>query len=240
MKNLFIVNSIVTGELRLMMNYIFAGLVIIAAIWGVCSGNSSEVATAVLESGSGTVNLMLTVVGAMSLWNGIMAIAEKSKLTEYATGLLRPVIRLIMPNLKKGGDAEKYVCMNVVSNLLGLGNAATPLGLKAMSAMSREHGDLRGRASPEMMTFVVINTASLQLLPTMLLTIRSEAGSSDPMGIIPCVWMTSVVALTAGLLMCFILGVPQKLVRKERRTRGKYGKLHRNNLSGGDSAVWVD
>lgn len=220
-----------------MMNYIFAVLVIIAAVWGICSGKSSEVANAVLESGSSTVNLMLTVVGAMSLWNGIMAIAEKSELTQYATKLLRPAIRLIMPGLKRGGEAEKYVCMNVVSNLLGLGNAATPLGLKAMSAMNREHGDLRGRASPEMMTFVVINTAAIQLLPTMLLVIRTESGSSNPMGIMPCVWITSVIALAAGLLMCFILGAPQKLAQKGEKSRGKYGKLYSDNIGRGNSAV---
>lgn len=210
-----------------MMNYVFAGLVIIAAVWGIGTGHSADVATAILESGSGTVKLMLTVAGAMSVWNGIMAIAEKSRLTEHATRLLRPAIRLIMPHLQKGGEAEKYVCMNIVSNLLGLGNAATPLGLKAMNAMSREHRAPGGRASTDMMTFVVLNTASIQLLPTTLLVIRTEAGSANPMEIMPCVWLTSVAALTAGLLMCAVLRsfsrVPvksKKFTRKERAVCG--------------------
>lgn len=188
-----------------MMNYIFGGLIIIAAVWGIVTGHSAEVATAVLESGGSTVKLLLTVAGAMAVWNGIMAIAEQSELTAHATKLLRPAVRRVMPHLQKGGEAEKYVCMNIVSNLLGLGNAATPLGLKAMQAMRREHGELHGQATSDMMTFVVLNTASLQLLPTTLSVIRTEAGSAAPMEILPCIWLTSLAALTAGLLMCAAL-----------------------------------
>ena len=188
-----------------MMNYIFGGLIIIAAVWGIVTGNSAEVATAVLESGGSTVKLLLTVAGAMAVWNGIMSIAEQSELTVHATKLLRPAVRRVMPHLQKGGEAEKYVCMNIVSNLLGLGNAATPLGLKAMQAMRREHGELHGQATSDMMTFVVLNTASLQLLPTTLSVIRTEAGSAAPMEILPCIWLTSLAALTAGLLMCAVL-----------------------------------
>lgn len=215
-----------------MMNYVFAALVIIAAAWGLCTGNSADVATAILESGSSTVKLMLTVAGAMAVWSGIMAIAEKSELTAHATKLLRPAVRLMMPHLQKGGEAEKYVCMNIMSNLLGLGNAATPLGLKAMHAMSREHGNLRGQATPDMMTFVVLNTASLQLLPTTLLVIRTEAGSVNPMEILPCIWLTSIAALMAGLLMCFALqGISgafrqkQKDSRKRRSGRWSTGEI---------------
>lgn len=199
-----------------MMNYLFGGLILIAAVWGICTGHSAEVATAILESGGSTVKLLLTVAGAMAVWNGIMAIAEQSELTTHATRLLRPAVRLIMPNLQKGGEAEKYVCMNIVSNLLGLGNAATPLGLKAMHAMHREHGELRGRATPDMITFVVLNTASLQLLPTTLSVIRTEAGSAAPMEILPCIWLTSIAALTAGLLMCFALRGGKHKIQKAR------------------------
>lgn len=190
------------GSAAIMMNYVFAGLILFAAVWGVVTGHSDALASAILTGGSSAVTLILTVGGAMTLWSGIMAIAEKSGLTEYAAKLLRPLLGLLLPGMKKGGEAEKYVCMNVVSNLLGLGNAATPLGLKAMQAMRDEHGVLSGQASPDMMTFVVMNTASLQLLPTTLLTLRAEAGAADPMDIMPCVWVTSAAALTAGLLLC--------------------------------------
>ena len=185
-----------------MMNYVFAGLILFAAVWGMATGHSDALTSAVLASGSSAVTLILTVGGAMTLWSGIMGIAEASGLTGYAARLLRPVIGLFLPGIRKGGEAEKYVCMNVVANLLGLGNAATPLGLKAMQAMRDEHGILSGQASADMMTFVVMNTASLQLLPTTLLTLRAEAGAAAPMDIMPCVWLTSAAALTAGLVLC--------------------------------------
>lgn len=188
-----------------MMNYVFACLIILAAAWGIGSGHAPEVATAILKSGGDTVQLLLTVAGAMSVWSGLMAVAEKAGLTHTATRLLRPLIRLLLPELRRNGEAEQCVCMNLVANLLGLGNAATPLGLRAMNAMRREQGMNDGRASAEMTTFVVMNTASLQLLPTTLMVIRTEAGSADPMGILPCIWLTSLSALTAGLLMCLIL-----------------------------------
>lgn len=185
-----------------MMNYVFAGLIILAAVWSIYQGNPAATAQAILRSGGDTVQLLLTVAGAMSVWSGIMAVAEKAGLTEYATRLLRPAIRRLFPGLHKGGEAERYVCMNIVANLLGLGNAATPLGLRAMNAMRDEGLLIGGRAGAEMMTFVVLNTASLQLLPTTLLVLRTEAGAAEPMDILPCIWLSSLAALTAGLLMC--------------------------------------
>lgn len=225
-----------------MMNYVFAALIILAALWGVFSGNTEEVASAILESGGSTVQLMLTITGAMALWSGIMAIAEKSELTSYATRILRPLLRFLMPSLSKNSDAEKYVCMNVVSNILGLGNAATPLGLKAMKAMSSAPNAINGRATSDMITFAVLNTASIELVPTTILVMRAEAGSIDPMGIMPCVWITSVISLTIGLIMCFILkGLcsPDRNTSKIKEEKSR-GKLHHNRLSRGDRALRVD
>lgn len=186
-----------------MMNYLFAAMIILAAVWGIFTGRSAEISQSILQSGSSTVQLMLTITGAMSLWNGIMAIAERSELTSHAAVFLGPAVRRLMPDLDKGSEAERFVCMNIISNILGLGNAATPLGLKAMAAMKQKsHGET---ATHDMITFAVINTASIQLVPTTLLIMRSQAGSSDPMCIMPCVWLTSIAALGAGLTTCFIL-----------------------------------
>lgn len=225
-----------------MMNYVFAALIVVAAVWGIFTGSTAEVASAILESGGSTVELMLTITGAMSLWSGIMAIAEKSELTSYATRLLRPLLRLIMPGLEKGGDAEKYVCMNVVSNILGLGNAATPLGLKAMKAMSQSPNAIRGRATSDMITFAVLNTASIELVPTTILVLRAEHGSADPMGIIPCVWITSVISLAVGLIMCFILKGIMSPDRKSttQKEKNRHGKLHYNSVGRGNRAVRAD
>lgn len=193
-----------------MMNRLFAVLVLVAVAWSLCTGRSAETAEAVLRSGSGAVELLLTVTGAMTVWSGVMAVAEASGLTRAATWLLRPVVRLLLPGLAKDGHAEQFVCMNIAANLLGLGNAATPLGLKAMRAMREEQRLQRGGASREMMTFVVLNTASLQLLPTTLMVLRSEAGSAAPMEILPCIWLSSLGALTVGMLLCMLLGAAVK------------------------------
>jgi Uncharacterized membrane protein, required for spore maturation in B.subtilis. len=187
-----------------MMNKIFAVLVISAAVWAMASGSQADVAGAILQSGKNTVELMLTVTGTMALWSGILAIAEKSGLTDAAARALRPLLRLIMPGLKKGGDAEKFVCVNVVANILGLGNAATPPGIRAMKAMRSESQLPDGSPSREMVTFAVINTASIQLIPTTVMSLRGAAGSEDPAGILLSVWMTSLSALMAGLLMCAV------------------------------------
>lgn len=193
-----------------MMNYIFAAMLIVASIWGIASGNGENVSSAMLKSGISTAELMLTVAGGMTIWSGIMAIAEKSGLTDILAKWIRPLLRLIMPELKKGSDAEKYVCMNISANILGLGNAATPPGLKAMNAMAKHNHNLYGKPSNEMVTFAVLNTASVQLLPATVMTLRSAAGSSDPGGIMPCVWITSFCALTAGLLVCRALQTADK------------------------------
>ena len=193
-------------EEKNMMNDIFAALLLLAAVWGVASGNGAEVSSAMLKSGIGTAELMLTVAGGMVMWSGIMAIAEQSGLTDLLTRVIRPLLRVIMPGLEKGSDAEKYVCMNISANILGLGNAATPPGLRAMKAMAEQNRSLNGKPSREMVTFAVLNTASVQLIPSTVMTLRSAAGSDDPGGILPCVWITSACALAAGLLMCQALG----------------------------------
>ncbi len=185
-----------------MMNYIFAGMILTAAVWSFAAGSTADVSSAILQSGISTVELMMTVTGAMALWSGIMSVAEKSGITDTFTRWFRPLLRLLMPGLEKGSAAEKYVCMNVAANFLGLGNAATPPGIMAMRAMAQQNRHPKGGPSPEMVTFAVLNTASVQLIPSTVMTLRSSAGSQDPAGIMTCVWITSFCALAAGMLMC--------------------------------------
>ena len=146
--------------------------------------------------------ISIGLTGVLALWLGIMKIGERGGVVNLLAKMLAPVFSKLFPDIPKGHPATGSIFMNIAANMLGLDNAATPLGLKAMQAMRDEHGILSGQASPDMMTFVVINTASLQLLPTTLLTLRAEAGAADPMDIMPCVWLTSAAALTAGLLLC--------------------------------------
>ena len=192
--------------MKKMMNTIFAALIIAACLWGMASGSAGETASAVLQSGIATAELMMTVGGGMVLWSGIMSIAEKAGLTDILAGLIRPLLRKIMPGLTKGSEAEKYVCMNVTANLLGLGNAATPPGIRAMQALAKQNPLKDGNPSRDMVTFAVLNTASVQIIPATVMTLRSAAGSADPAGIMPCVWLTSLCALAAGMIVCGIAG----------------------------------
>ena len=189
-----------------MMNAVFAGLILTAVVWGVAAGRTDALAAALLGSGRNAVELMLTVTGGMALWSGLLEVGSRAGLTEGVSRLLRPLLRRLLPGMRPGGEAEKYVCLNIVSNLLGLGNAATPLGLRAMRALGEERRLRPGEASREMMTFAVINTASVQLLPTTLLTLRAEAGAAAPGDILPCVWATSACALAAGMIVCRCAG----------------------------------
>ena len=213
-----------------MMNHIFAWLIIVSAVWGICQGRSGEVSSAILTSGGETVQLLITLTGAMAVWSGLMAIAEASGLTARIASLLRPVTRRLMPGLREGGEAEQYICLNIAANLLGLGNAATPPGLRAMNAIRRETCPRGTSASADMITFVVLNTASLQLIPTTLLVLRTDAGAAHPTEILPCVWLSSLAALTAGLTMSFILrsiggNAPKRLSQQPPSRPQKKGVL---------------
>lgn len=188
-----------------MMNIIWAAMIIAAAVFGILNGKSQEVSTAFLEGGGEAVKLILTTGGAMCLWGGMMEIAEEAKLTEHLARLFSPVIRFIMPRLPKGSKAERFITMNITANLLGLGNAATPLGISAMREL-RSLSNSGDRATPEMTAFVVLNSASLQLLPSTLAVMRLEAGSKAPLDILPCVWTVSVLSLLAGMTVYFLFG----------------------------------
>ncbi|MBQ9902369.1 MAG: hypothetical protein IJM51_08310 [Clostridia bacterium] len=185
-----------------MMNYIFTAMILTAALFGIFSGHEGDVSAAILSSGKDTAELLLTVAGGMVLWSGVMSVAEKSGLTDILTAAVRPFLRFIMPGLKKDSAAERYVCLNITANILGLGNAATPPGIRAMKELAGSGKGSAEKPTDEMVTFAVINTASVQLIPATVMTMRSAAGSSDPAGIMPCVWAASVCALTAGLLIC--------------------------------------
>lgn len=150
-----------------------------------------------LDGASEAVELLVMMSGMMCLWSGVMEVARKSRLTDKLAKLFSPLLKKLFPDVKKDSKAFQYICMNVSANLLGLSNAATPFGLSAMKELKKDL--LSDEASDSMVTFVVMNTASIQLLPTNVATMRSVLGSTSPFDIIFCVWVTSVIALTVGL-----------------------------------------
>lgn len=176
-----------------MLNIIWPFFIIISIIYAILTGKVAEVNNSVFESANETVKLTITFFGTICLWNGIIHIAAKTTMIEKLTNKLSPIIKFLFPDLKKEKEVQKEISMNIVANMLGLGNAATPLGLKAMKSMQRLN-DNKERLSNAMAMFIVLNTASLQIIPTTVIAIRNSLGSQNASGIIIPVWISTVIA----------------------------------------------
>lgn len=182
-----------------MMNVVFALLMSGGMIFGALTGRIEQVSAALLTEGEAAVRLALSLMGSFCFWSGIMEIAKRSGLTEKIAQALLPITGRLFRGISPKGAAMNAISMNITANLLGLGNAATPLGIAAMRALEREESS-RDRATDNMALFVVVNTASLQLIPTTTAMLRAAAGSASPFDIIPAVWCSSLAALTAGTI----------------------------------------
>ncbi len=180
-----------------LLNYIWAGMILFSVICAVITGRMEQLSGAVLSGASDAVTLVLTMTGMMCAWTGLMKIADEGGLTALLSKALNPIMRLLFPDCKPGGPAVKAMCMNITANLLGLGNAATPLGIAAMKELKKNNPTQT--ADNSMATFVVLNTASIQLIPTFLGTMRAQYGSAAPFDILPAVWITSVCSVIVGL-----------------------------------------
>lgn len=181
-----------------MLTFIFALLIIGSFIASVITGSTRELTEAVLSEPVNAVELCIYLCGGMCFWGGLMRVAEKSGLTEKLAAVFAVLIGGLFKGIDKQGRAFKAICMNITANLLGLGNAATPFGIEAMKALAEEEkaGDT---ATPSMIIFTVINTASLTLIPSTALSLRMKYGSADPLEIVPAVWITSAAALLVSV-----------------------------------------
>ena len=195
-----------------MMKWVFALLIVLSIICGAVTGKCGSITDAALSKGAEAVELGLYLMGGMCVWGGMMKIAERSGLTDKIARLFRPVAKLLFKSLDLNGRAFSLICMNITANLLGLGNAATPLGLAAMKQLEKEDGE-SDTASDNMTVFAVLNTASITLIPTTAAMLRLKHGSSSPMEILPCVIITSICALTASIVTALTLNA----AKKERR-----------------------
>ena len=182
-----------------MLNYIWAFMLLASVITAIFTGRISLVAEAAIAGAGEGASLVLGMLGVMCFWTGLMEIAEKSGIISALSRFLSPITRLLFPRLPKDDPAAGAIVMNMAANLLGMGNAATPLGLRAMRLLDARNHE-KERASNEMCMFVLINTASLQLLPTTLLLLRQTTGSENPGEIIVPIWIVSVCALVVGVI----------------------------------------
>lgn len=187
-----------------MLNKIWPFFIIISFIYSIYTGNISNVNNAIFDSAEQTVSLCITLLGTLCLWNGIMNIAVKTSLISKLTGLLKPLIKFLFPDLENDTKISEEVSMNIVANILGLGNAATPLGLKAISSMQEKNKD-KSTLSNSMAMFILINTASLQIIPTTVIALRSSLGSTNPSQIILGVWVATITAFLTAVILGKIL-----------------------------------
>ena len=179
------------------MTIIWTGMVLLSVIFGVLYNTIDAVGTAAMDGAAAAVELCLSMAGVMCLWSGVMSLMKACGLTDLLNRLFRPLLSRLLPNACRDETTLAALSGNVSCNLLGLGNAATPLGIQASQRMARGCG---GIASDELCMLVVLNIASIQLLPTTVAGVRSALGAKSPFDILPSVWLASVLSVAAGLI----------------------------------------
>ena len=184
------------------MAAIWTGMVVISILCGLATGNGPAVGAAALEGAGAAVDLCLSMAGVLCLWMGVMEIMKRSGLSTALSRLLRPLLGRLYPEFARDREVMDSISANVSANLLGLGNAATPLGIQAARRMSRR---TPGVASDGMCMLVVCNTASIQLIPTTVAGVRLAAGCETPFDILPAVWLASGLWVCVGILAAKLL-----------------------------------
>lgn len=214
-----------------MLNYIWAAMIILGILFGVMTGNMKEITEAALDSAGEAVSLCITMAGVMALWVGLMEVAEKSGLLLKLTNMLSPFVSFMFPRIPKEHKARDYISTNIIANILGLGWACTPAGLKAMEELAHleeergnpaylsnknsGNGDKKTvrAASNEMCTFLILNISSLQLIPVNMIAYRQQYGSVNPAGIIAPAIAATLISTLVAVIYCKV---------KEFRGRGKF------------------
>ena len=184
------------------MAWVWTGMVLLSLIFGLATGNLDAVANAALEGAGTAVELSISMAGILCLWSGVMEIMNACGLSAGLARAFRPILRRLMPRASRDEKTLAAISANVSANLLGLGNAATPLGIQAARRMARGCG---GVASDELCLLVVLNTASIQLLPTTIASVRSASGCETPFDILPAVWLASALSVLVGVTAAKLL-----------------------------------
>ena len=184
------------------MTWVWTGMVVLSLLFGLLTGNLDAVANAAMEGASSAIELSISMAGILCLWSGVMEIMNVCGLSGGLARIFRPVLRRLLPQASRDSETLAVVSANVSANLLGLGNAATPLGIQAARRMAR---GCNGIASNELCTLVVLNTASIQLLPTTVASVRAAFGCATPFDILPAVWVSSILSVCVGLLAAKLL-----------------------------------
>lgn len=183
-----------------MINYIFGIFIIVGVLYSLVTGGISTINNSLISSGATAIDMVIKMIPLLCLWLGVMKIAEKSGLLTKVSYLFSKVLHPLFPELKKGGKAISYLASNIVMNMLGLGNAATPFGLKAFEEMQKENQE-KDTATRSMITFMVMNTASVTIIPTTVISFRMLNNSNNPTQIVGACIITTILSCAFGLLM---------------------------------------
>lgn len=205
-----------------MLNYLWAGMILVGIVYGAFNGKMPDITNAALDSAKEAVTLCITMIGVMSFWTGIMEIASRAGIIGMAARKMRPLIRFLFPRIPKEHRANEHITTNFIANFLGLGWAATPAGLKAMEELGKLEDDRRagraagparkkGIASNEMCTFLIINISSLQLIPVNVIAYRSQYGSANPAGIVGSGIAATAVSTGAAIVFCKLMDRKRKV-----------------------------
>lgn len=187
-----------------MLNIVWPFFIIISFSFAILSGNFENLNSSIFEGANDAVTLSINLLGSLCLWSGIMQIASDSSLVKKLSKLLSPILNFLFPSLITNNKIKKEISMNIIANILGLGNASTPLGLKAMESMQKENPKKDTLSNP-MMMFIVINTASIQLIPTTVIAIRNSLNSQNPTSIIFPTWIATILAGISGIFVTKLL-----------------------------------
>lgn len=188
----------------MVMSWIWTGILGVCMICGIGLGNGPALSSAVLSGAQAGITLAISIAGSLCLWTGVGKLMEKSGVTDLLSRLLSPLLHRVFPGSKTDPVLSGYLSSNICANFLGLGNAATPMGIQAVKRM--HDPDQSGYATDEMCRLIVLNTASIQLIPSNVAAVRASLGCSTPFDILPAVWITSICSAGLGLVAAFTLG----------------------------------
>lgn len=189
-----------------MMNYIWSSVIIFAIIYAMFNGSIDELSNGMFLSADNAVKFVIGLLGVFCFWGGMMNVAEKSGFTDIISKLLSPILKILFKDLDKDKELKNSISLNITANLLGLGDAATPLGIEAMKRFPKNKSDEK-KATNNMIIFVVINSAAIRIIPSTVAALRLQHGSATPFDIMPATIITSIIALLVGVLTAKALEV---------------------------------
>ena len=184
------------------MAWIFAAMIVISVVFGATNGTMDAVSSAALSGANDAITLSISLLGVICLWSGVLEVMDQSGLSQKLAAMFHPFLKKLFPDAAQDTTTLSAISANISANLLGIGNAATPLGIQAAKRMAQ---GCNGTASDSLCRFIVLNTASIQLIPATVAGVRAACGAGAPFDILPAVWFSSVLSVSAGLLAARIL-----------------------------------